>query len=338
MAGKSGSNLIGKDIYPVYVVYGKDRRMVVDTAGQIKDKVVGQADEQLCLSSYEGNDVELAEVLDDLRTVPFLSEYRLVVVKQADEFIKQYRENLEKYLENPSKSGVLLLMPDSFPKNTRLAKAVVKIGKVVDCEPVKAAQLAGYLAEYAKSEYKLTLSRRAASVLIELAGDESGILLSEIDKLATYLADRQDNKEINAKDVQDLVGHNRQYSVFNVIDAMSGGYKAMALLRLDQMLGQDREAEYKSIGAFAWHFRRLYTARLMMDKRVSAQVIIRNVRIWAGQEQFIRQVRQISLKDVCGALQTLTEIDYASKTGGGSVRTGLEKFIVQFCRSRQRVA
>ena len=34
----------------------------------------------------------------------------------------------------------------------------------------------------------------------------------------------------------------------------------------------------------------------------------------------------------------LAQIDYASKTGAGTVRLGLEKFIIQFCQGANQVA
>lgn len=41
---------------------------------------------------------ELASVLDDLRTLPFLSERRLVLVREADKFISLYREAVSRIM------------------------------------------------------------------------------------------------------------------------------------------------------------------------------------------------------------------------------------------------
>lgn len=331
MARKSGTSAKSKKtgIQPIYVVFGKDRRRAVDTLDELTDRVLGDADPQLALTVWDGDDVTLSQVLDDLRTLPFLSDYRVVVLKDAGKFITDYRGGLEKYLESPSETGVLLMLVDSFPGTTRLAKLAKKVGEVFDCEPIKQKQLPAFLINYASQQHQLKLDPQAAGVLVELAGDDSGILTNEIDKLAVYLGGVNAKKsQISSEDVQAVVGHNRQHNVFSVIEAVTVGDRAEALDRLDQMLNQDRNAEFTAVGAFAWHFRRLYSARLLMDKGVGASGIIKQVGIWKQTDAFVRQVRQMQIKQIAMALRRLMEVDFASKTGGGTVRAGLEKLIL----------
>jgi DNA polymerase III subunit delta len=335
MAAKANTITTEKTIRPIYVVCGKDRRRAADAVAQLTEKVLEGADPQLSLSSYEGPSAELAEVLDSLRTAPFLSPRRVVVVKEADPFISQYRQELEKYLESPSGTGVLILMAESFPSNTRLAKRTAAIGEIVACEPLRAGELVKFLMDYAVRQHGLSLKPEAANLLIVLGGDEAGQLVSEVDKLAAYLATPgEGRKAITVEDVAGVVGNNRHYSVFNVIDAMTAGNTARALTRLDQMLAQDRDAQYTAVGAFAWHFRRLHQARLMASERVADQAIIKQLRIWSQAEQFMRQVKRLSLESIEGALRGLLQVDLVSKRGTGTVRTGLEKLIIEFGRSR----
>ncbi|MCF7957767.1 MAG: DNA polymerase III subunit delta [Phycisphaerae bacterium] len=333
MARKSGTSAQSKKtgIRPIYVVFGKDRRRAIDTLDELTDRVLGDADPQLALTVFDGDDVTLSQVLDDLRTLPFLSDYRVVVLKDAGKFVTDHRGELETYLESPSKTGVLLILVDSFPGTTRLAKLAKKVGEVFDCGPIKPNQLPAFLINYASEQHQLKLDSQAAGVLIELAGDDSGILTNEIDKLAVYLGGvNAKRSQISTEDVQAVVGQNRQHNVFSVIEAMTVGNRAEALDRLDQMLNQDRNAEFTAVGAFAWHFRRLYSARLLMDKGVGASGIIKQVGIWNQKDAFVRQVRQMKVKQVASALRKLMEIDFASKTGGGTVRAGLEKLILSF--------
>jgi DNA polymerase-3 subunit delta len=320
-------------IYPVYVVFGKDSRRVADAAENIIETVLADGDPQLSLSRYDGSETTWADVLDELRTLPFLSERRLVMVKGADKFISTYRQAIEDYLEKPSDSGVLLLIAESFPGNTRLAKRVKEMGQTYDCGIIKGNQIRGYLTDYARKRYNLTLQSRAVDLLIDLAGEDSSVLLGEIDKLALFVADpKAGQTQITAQDVESLVGHNRQYSVFNVIDAITACDSGRALNCLDQLLAQDRDAEYSAVGAFAWHFRRLYKGRLLMEKRVAQRDIIKQLRIWSQPDLFIRQVQKFNIRAISMILRLLADIDYASKTGRGTVKTGLEKLIVQCCQ------
>jgi len=317
---------------PIHVVFGKDRRRAIDTVHEITRSVLADADPQLSLRHFEGPDAVLADVLDELRTLPFLSPCRLVVIKEADPFISNYRQKLEKYLEKPSETGVLLLVADSFPGNTRLAKIAKQIGRVYPCELVKPRQLNDYLRDYAARTHQLTLDRNTAALLISLAGDNSGQLSAEIDKIATFLASPgRRRSKITPADIEALVGNNRHYDVFNVIDALTQSDIGRDLERLDRMLSQDRNAEYSAVGAFAWYFRRLYHARLMLDRGAPSAAVIKQLRVWSQPDQFIRQAQRMNISRLAQALKGLMNIDFSSKTGGGSVKSGLEKFIVQFC-------
>lgn len=216
---------------------------------------------------------------------------------------------------------------------------MVKIGQAINCEPVKPKELIPYLINYTTQTHQLSLTRPAAGLLVDLVGDEAGLLECEIDKLATYLAEpgRKVNR-IEPQVVQDLVGNSRQFNAFNVIDAMTEGNTSLALRLFDQMISRSRDASFTAVGAFAWHFRRLYNARVMLDKRMPDQAIIAKLRLWGRVDEFMRQAKCLSIRQLAGILKQLMKIDLDSKTGGATVQSGLEKLIIGFCRSAGRVA
>lgn len=326
-----------KTVSPINVIYGKDRRRAIDKLQEIIDQALGQADPQLALNIYDGNEAELADVLDNVRTMPFLSPVRVVVVKDADPFITQYRQQLEQYLENPCSTGVLIMLANSFPANTKLAKSAKENGAVFAFDPVKPQDLPDYLTGYAAKQHQLKLDRQSVALLIELAGDDSGALMNEIDKIAAFLGPTTTEKTaITMAQVEKLVGNNRQHDVFNVINAMTKADVKTALNHLEKMLTQDKTAEFGAVGAFAWHLRRLYKGRILLEQGASEQTIISQLRIWphAGQGPFIRQVRQLKIPQIAMALRELMKIDLAGKTGTQTIKTGLEKFIITFCRSQ----
>lgn len=328
-----------QQIPALYVVYGKDRRQKAQAVEAVIDQVLAGGDPQVSLNRYEGEQAALADVLDELRTLPFLSQRRLVIVQDADGFIQTYRQGLEDYLNKPSASGVLCLVAESFAGNTRLARLAKKIATVIVCDPISPRRLAGYLKQYAQDAHRLELPAASAELLIELGGDDAGMLVSQIDKLAAYLADpATPARRIDPEAVEALVGQNRQYNAFAVIDSLTRGRLDSALGQLQRMLSQDRQAQFQVVGAFAWHFRRLYQGRIWQEQGRTDQQIVRALPVWSQQEAFMRQVRSLSLADLAGCLRRLSRIDWLSKTGGGAVQIGLETFIVDFCRRRLSVA
>jgi len=339
MAVRDNTSKTEKSIYPIYVIFGKDHRRSIDKLQEIIDHVLDGADPQTSLNIYEGPDVAARDIFDELRTIPFLSPRRVVVIKQADPFITKYRQQLENYLENPSSTGVLVLQTESFPKNTRLARLVGKIGQALAFEPFKPRELVNYLIKYSAQTSRLTLTQPGAMLLVELAGDDCDLCLGEVDKIISYLADAPaDKRKITPAVVESVVANNRQYNVFNIIDAMLADDTAAALSWLDRMLEQDRNAQFTAVGAFAWNFRRLYNARLLLQQKVTEEKIKQQLHIWSKPDQFMRQVKQITIPQIASVIQELLNIDLESKTGGSSVKIGLEKLIINFSHLHHHAA
>ena len=318
-------------LYPIFVLSGDDRRRMIDISHYITDMVTGEDDPQLVVSTHDGEKASFPDVIDDLQTMPFLSQYRLVIINDADKFITAYRDKLEAYLDKPSATGILMMHVKSFPGNTRLAKKAAKIGWVCKFEELTEKELPKFVAEYAKNEHKLKIKSDVAQLLIELAGNSSGQLINEIDKLAAFLIN-SGKKEITEHEIETLVGNNRQYDAFNVIDAISQQNTPLALNLLDQMLAKNKDTEFSAVGAFAWYFRKLYKARVMYSQKMPPFEITKAVGVWHNRDSFMKLVSVMKGSKIADAIQRLTEIDYATKSGGGTIKYGLEKFIVEFCK------
>ena len=211
-----------------YAVCGGEVFLRSRAAAALIDRVLGDADRMLALTEYDGSEASasLASVLDDLRTLPFLTDRRLVVVREADAFITRYRQELEDYLDSPSATGVLLLDCKIFPSNTRLYKRVAAVGEVTECKPIKAYAVPGWLTEHCRGVYGKRLDARAASLLCDQIGADLGLLDAELQKLALYVGERE---TIGADDVEKLTGRCREEQVWDILSAIGAGNRAKAL-------------------------------------------------------------------------------------------------------------
>src|SRR5262249_7688090 len=150
-------------------------------------------------------------------TISMWGDRRLVLVDDADEFVTKVRASLEKYVEKPAKKSVLVLSVKTWPKTTRLAKQVAATGLDVDCSELKGAPLLKWLQDTARDAYQQTLAREAAVLLVELVGEELGMLDQELSKLATYVGA---GAKIGFDDVQKLVGGWRTETTWAMTDAV----------------------------------------------------------------------------------------------------------------------
>ncbi|UCC99572.1 MAG: DNA polymerase III subunit delta [Phycisphaerales bacterium] len=309
----------------VCVITGKDDALVNARCREFLDTLLEPSQRATALLDAEAASVPASDVLDELRTAPFLADKRVVVLRGADDFISQNRTLLEKYFDQPCSTGRLVLTVRTWDSRTRLAKALPKVGRLISVLPPSRRELPHRLADYAAEAHDKKLSMSAAALLIELAGDDLMRLYSEIDKLVLF-ADAE--KLITPKHIEALTGHNRLFNAFAVIDAMIAGKPGQAVERLRGMFAQDRSAEYTAVGAFAFHLRRMFNAKVLLEKGIGPREVTSRLRIWGDTNGFFSQLRKLSLRQIGTYLQQLAETDYAIKTGRTKTPVAMEQFVI----------
>jgi DNA polymerase-3 subunit delta len=314
------------DFKPIYVIAGKDDFLLGQQCQLLLDKLIDPAQRQTDLFDVDPDRTSIADVLDELRTVSFFTGRRIALIKNADDFVSDNREKLEQYFDNPTGPGVLVLTVKSWPKTTKLAKKLDSAGELISVAEFKKYELPQFaIAQAAK--YGKTMPKNVAEMIVELVGDELGRLASEVDKLSLF-ADAQ--KIITAAHVEALIGHNRLYNAFAVIDAMTAGDGGTAIERLRMMFAADKSAEYTVVGAFAFQFRRMFGAKALLEKGVKQYQVVKDMRIWGDNtDSFFKQLSKMSLAQTGSLLQELAQVDYAIKTGRSTAPVAMEQFILR---------
>jgi len=320
-------HIVNRDSHElIYVIAGKDDSLVNSQCQELLDGLLEPSQRATGLFDAEAASVSASDVLDELRTAPFLTDKRVVRIKGAEDFISRNRPLLEKYFDNPCPTGRLILTVNSWDSRTKLAKKLPKVGKLINAAPPSRKELPYRLMDYAKDAHDKTLSLTTAIFLIELSGDGLTHLYSEIDKLALYTGEQ---KIIAQKHVESLAGHNRLFSAFAVIDAIIAGNAGVAIERLRGMFAADKSTEYTVVGAFAYHIRKMFDAKILLDKGVQQRQIENRLRIWGDTNAFFAHLRQMSLKQIGKYLQQLGETDYAIKTGQTQAKVAMEQLVLK---------
>jgi len=314
-----------KSFKPIYVIAGKEDSLVNANCRELLGELVEPSQRATGLFNADPKEITAADILDELRTAPFLTDKRVVVIKGADDFVSQNRELLEKYFDNPCPTGILILTVNSWPSNTKLAQKLPKAGKLISVAQPKRWQLPSRLMQYTTDAHSKRLSKDAAELLVELVGDDLVRLYGEIDKLALF-ADSE--KTITTEHVEKLIGHNRFYNAFAVIDACLAGDAGGAVDRLRNMFASDKSTEFKVVGAFAYHFRRMFNAKVLLDEGLNTGEIAKRLGIWGNRDGFFSQLRKMTLKQVGDGIQQLAGIDYAIKTGRTKPQVAIEQLVL----------
>jgi DNA polymerase III subunit delta len=258
-------------VRPIYAIVGGDHYLIRESISAVTRAVYPEAEAEAAITRFAGPQAALADVLDELFTLPFFSRRRLVLVEEADVFVTKHRKDLESYAEKPSSSGFLVLQVKQWTATTRLAKHVEKVGLAIDCSVVpekQAGKVIAWVIEYARSHCDAQLEPPAAHLLVELVGLEIGILTSEVEKVAVYAGE---SKRIERGDVARMVGAGRVETVWKALDAATTGQGRAALELLDSLLAAG-ESPVGLLAAMSvsllkiHHAGRLRGARLPLDE------------------------------------------------------------------------
>jgi DNA polymerase III subunit delta len=225
-------------IRPFCVVYGDDAYLIQESITAVARAVFPDNDGDAAISRFPGATTALATVFDEVRTLPFFSRKRLVIVSEADTFVTKYRKELEAFGEKSSAKGILLLHAKTWVATTKLAKIVENVGFPIDCSSPKEGELVSWLSHIARARFDTQLGAQEARLLLELVGPESGILMAELEKLTIYVAEAG---RIEKNDILKLVGAGRVETIWKTLDAALGGQGPLALDHLDSLMAAGEE-------------------------------------------------------------------------------------------------
>lgn len=153
-----------------------------------------------------------------LDTMPFGSDFRLVILHQAEKLPKALSEAIVDYLADPNPDAVLCLDAASLSKGTRLYKAVARLGThaVIDCSPKKRFELPAYVRSLATS-HGATISQAAATELVSRVGESTVYLDNELKSL---IALKGPGCEISVSDVEAHVARTAEVKPWDLLDAV----------------------------------------------------------------------------------------------------------------------
>ena len=206
-----------KPLLPAYLALGEDALKRDKVVKRLRDRLSLEGDIAFNCDEFKGEAVIGSEVVSACNTLPFASSLRLVLLNDADKLKKDDAEALVEYLQSPSPTTVLLLCAEKLAKNTRLYKAIAKLDSsaIIDCAPPKAAALPAKVREMATA-YGITFSAQAATKLVELVGENTVRLNTEIQKIALATGE---TGQVGEREVEQLVSRTSEMKPWNFLDA-----------------------------------------------------------------------------------------------------------------------
>lgn len=220
------------DLLPAYLIVGADELKRDAAVRRLRSRVPADMAD-FNLDELDGASLEESgQLISSAQTMPFCADFRLVIVNGAGELAKPVSEAVVSYLADPNPQCVLCLVAEKLAKNTRLYKAVAKVGphSVIDCAPLKRWELPPYVVKLAQKR-GLSMDNAAAQELVERVGESTVALDNQIATLAQLVGDAV---RITLADVEANVAQVAEVSPWAFADAVCerNAPRAMEMLNL----------------------------------------------------------------------------------------------------------
>jgi DNA polymerase-3 subunit delta len=253
---------------PVYYLYGEDEFRKEEAVGDVLAAAVPGESRDFNVETRRGGDVS-AEVLEAvLGTPPLMSPRRAVALRDVGSLKKDASRVLARYLEQPAPDTVLLLVATADSKrDSVLSDASVSVEfPALTGERVRKwiAHRAGLLGA--------TIPPGACALLHEAVGNDLPSLVSEIDKLVSYVrgqrptADAEGALAIDEEAVGAVVGVRKGETMSDLLDRVALRDAPRAVALVDHVLAQPKTTAVSLVMALTTQTLALGWGRARLDR------------------------------------------------------------------------
>ncbi len=320
----------GKPV-PAILLLGEEPYLRDDCRKQLIERFVPEASRTWAVSRYSAGRGETQAALDQAQTMAMLSPQQVVFLEDAEAIEKLGEKNrdeavaqLTAYLEDPAPFTVLVMEATSLDQRMKLGKLLAEKTLVVECSLGEKVEdrlaSATSLAKALAKETGVEFEKGAAEDLAEFVAADLMRLKTEIEKLATYAAEK---KVIGRADVSALVISGKTTTVWELADMLASRQSKKAMEFLDRLL-RDGEEPLQMLGAITWMYRKVIEASELKGVANGWQVA-RALSMRPEQAELaLQSARKISKPRLLAGLHALRNADDRLKGGGAEPRTVME--------------
>ena len=173
----------------IYLIAGDAfmRRAEYDTLlKQLQTKTQGACE----IQSFDVTDTPLNQILSMARSLPFLVDWQILRVKQADRVKEESLVELEAYLKSAFSKTFLIFEADKADDKSRIAKLINEYGTVIRPASVDRMKREVQFLRARLDETKKTITPEAQKHVLDMCGESPMFLATMIDRLILFSGEK----------------------------------------------------------------------------------------------------------------------------------------------------
>ncbi len=231
-------DLKARKFKPVYLLHGEEPYYIDQIIHYMEQNILNDMEKGFNQTLLYGKDTDMATILNAAKRYPMMSDYQLIVVKEAQDLkwaketegSSKEAEFVQHYFENPLPSTILVLgyKYANFDKRKKIFKSISKSGVIFQSDPVRDYKLAGWIEDLVK-EKGAKIAPQAAALMAEYLGTDLSKISNELEKLMLNVSKET---TIDIDHIQKNIGISKEYNVFELQKALA----ARNILKANQII------------------------------------------------------------------------------------------------------
>lgn len=302
----------------IYVLQGEEPYYIDRLQQLIIDTALTEDQRDFNLSLYYGNTANVREVISACQQYPAFSQYKVVVVREAQLIPKQpgHKNDLDlfsSYAEKPLPSTILVICHKEGALKSKPfidALKATKSGIVFDSNKVREGrELEALIVNYANS-LGSSIDNKATSMLSDHIGTDIARLYSELDKLAMLASDNN----ITPLLIEQNIGISKDFNNFELEDALARRDAAKAFRIVDYFERNPKNnPSVISVAMLFSFFSSVLLAATASDKSMEGIMAAAGTRSQWRARKFLDATRMYNTRSLVNIIGFLRECDTRSK-------------------------
>jgi len=293
----------------VYLFYGEEDFLIEEKINSLKSRIENPS---LNIEIIDGDNYSPECFAAALQTQPLLGGEKLVIVRNL-KLSAENQEGLISLIKNIPPEVKVVFQAETIDKRSRFYRMASEQGEVLEFRsfaPWELDQLLDWIETYVRRRGKI-ITEGAARLLQEISGNNLRVLSGEIEKLLTYIGERD---QINEEDVLALASPG-ETSAFSLLDALREKDLKKAL-SVFQVLLRNREDLFQLLSLLATQYRLMLQIKSLPGQEKDPWKIAKSVK---GSPYFVKKclegIGRFTQEKLKKSLESLLEANLKLKTG-----------------------
>lgn len=330
------------DLLPVWLLVGEEHLLRDQALEAITKAALAGGLADFNLDKYTAGEADIGKILGATRMVPMMAKKRVVLVRGLERWDASAGEasgedkkalppldQLAEYAKAPVDSTCLVLVAQKLDGRRKIVTAAKKGDFLVDCAPVDARKLPGWIAARAKAKGH-TLDGDVCDLIAEISGPDLSTLDDVLERLSLYVGK---DAPITEDAVATCVTRVRLADTWKLVDVVAAKDLGAALTLFADVY-DPRDRGLPLVGALAWSLRQLLKLKSALDTGASLDDAARKAGIYPTfrAREHAQKLRAFRPRELERWLLVIQETDLALKSSRRPAEAILEDMLTRLCR------